>query len=77
MADSRALVLPLIGGLGEESHAWRNLFLHWGILEKDLKIAGIIEAMGWTGMALLWFWLGWSWTLTKGGETNPPPKAYK
>jgi hypothetical protein len=77
MADSRALILPLIGGLGEESHDWRNLFLHWGVLDKDLKIAGIIEAMGWAGMALLWFWLGWSWTFTKGGETNPPPKAYK
>lgn len=77
MADSRALALPLIGGLGEESHDWRNLFLYWGVLEKDLRIAGIIEAMGWTGMALIWFWLGWSWTLTKGGETNPPPKAYK
>ncbi len=77
MADSRALVLPLIGGLGEESHDWRNLFLHWGVLKKDLKIAGTIEAMGWTGMALIWFWLGWSWTLTKGRETNPPPKAYK
>jgi hypothetical protein len=77
MADSRALVLPLIGGLGEESHDWRNLFLHWGVLEQDLKIAENIEAMGWAGMALFWFWLGWSWTLTKGGETNPPPKAYK
>ncbi len=76
MADSRALVLPLIGGLGEESHDWRNLFLYWGVLEKDLRIAGIVEAMGWAGMALFWFWLGWSWTLTKGGETNPPPKAY-
>ncbi len=77
MADSRALILPLIGGMGEDGHDWRNLFLHWGVLEKDLKIAGIIEAMGWTGMALFWFWLGWSWTLTKEGETNPPPKAYK
>jgi hypothetical protein len=77
MADSRVLILPLIGGLGEESHDWRNLFLHWGVLQKDLKIAGIVETMGWAGMVLFWIWLGWSWTLTKGGETSPPPKAYK
>ena len=73
MADSRVLVLPLLGGSGEEGHDWRNLFLHWGVLHKDTVIAGYFEAMGWAGMTLFWFWLSWSWTTTKGGETNPPP----
>jgi hypothetical protein len=74
MADSRSLTLPLIGGLGEEIHDWRNLFIHFGMLNKDLVIVGYFEAIGWAGIVLFWFWLGWNWTTTKGGKTNPPPR---
>ncbi len=41
MADSRALVLPLLSGRTDgEGHDWRNLFSQWGILHKDTQIAG-------------------------------------
>lgn len=41
MADSRALVLPLLSGSTDgEGHDWRNLFSQWGVLHKDTQIAG-------------------------------------
>lgn len=61
MADARALQLPLIGGLGEEAHDWRNLFMHWGLLSKDTAIAGYVRKIGWIGMVSVWIWLVWRW----------------
>lgn len=70
MADARALRLPLIGGLGAEAHDWRNLFMQWGVLYHDTRIAGITRALGWIGMIGVWLWLGWRW-LTSDRKPNP------
>lgn len=70
MADARALRLPLIGGLGPEAHDWRNLFLQWGVLQQDTRIAGITRALGWIGMVWIWLWLGWR-CLTSDRKPNP------
>ena len=55
MADARAQVLPLVGG-GE--HDWTEIFTRWGLLAKDIKIAGLCRGIG--GMvisaALYWLW---------------------
>ena len=61
MADSRALVLPLLGGMGEEAHDWRNLFMRFGLLEQDTAIAAMVRAVGWLGMLGIWGWLLWRW----------------
>jgi hypothetical protein len=47
-ADARAGKLMLINGLtGQESdaHDWWNLFLHWGLLERDTIIAARMRAV--------------------------------
>lgn len=66
MADARALELPLIGGLGEEAHDWRNLFMRWGLLAKDTVIAGYVRKIGWFGMVYIWVWLIWRWFVDRG-----------
>jgi hypothetical protein len=48
MADSRALVLPLVGG-GE--HDWNDIFFRWNVLSYDREIAAVTLAIGWIGMA--------------------------
>lgn len=55
MADARAQVLPLVGG-GE--HDWSEIFLRWGVLRHDTRIAGLTHAIGWLLMfgALYWLW---------------------
>ena len=55
MADARAQVLPLVGG-GE--HDWFELFLKWGCLRSDSRIAAGVRAVGWIGMTACWAWLG-------------------
>ncbi len=61
MADARALALPLIGGLGEEAHDWKNIFSHFGLLEKDTALASVVTAFGWFGILSTWAWLLWVW----------------
>lgn len=61
MADARALELPLIGGLEEEAHDWRNLFMRWNLLAKDTLIAQYTRIIGWFGMFVVWAWLIWRW----------------
>jgi hypothetical protein len=65
MADAQVLLLPLIGGLGSESHDWRNLFMIWGVLGKTQVIAGTTEVLGWLGMFTVWGWLSWRWLCSK------------
>ncbi len=65
MADARALVLPLIGGLGEEAHDWRNLFLRFGLLEQDTAIAAKTRLVGWVGIMVTWTWFFWRWLMDR------------
>ena len=55
MADARAHELPLVGG-GE--HDWTEIFLRWGVLAKDLKIAGFTRGLGYVLIlgAVFWLW---------------------
>ncbi len=56
IADSRALMLPLLGGgTGADrpgSHDWENLLKYWGVLDKDIQIARGVDAIG-SGILLL------------------------
>jgi ribosomal protein L32 len=70
MADARALVLPLIGGLGEEAHDWRNLFLHFGLIEQDTAIAAKTKLIGWVGMIATWLWFFWRWSIDRKSSLN-------
>ncbi len=45
-ADGGARQLPLIGGLGKESHDWYNLLTQINILEHDLTFALCFVALG-------------------------------
>ena len=62
MADARALVLPLIGGLGEDAHDWRNLFFHFGLIDQDTAIAAKTRFVGWVGIIATWTWFLWRWS---------------
>jgi hypothetical protein len=61
MADARALVLPLIGGLGEDAHDWRNLFFRFGLIDQDTAIAAKTRFVGWVGIIGTWSWFFWRW----------------
>ena len=56
MADARAQILPLVGN-GE--HDWAEIFMRWGMLEYDLKIAASIRLVAWIGLLICWIWMGW------------------
>lgn len=70
MADARALVLPLIGGLGEDSHDWRNLFIHFGLIEQDTAIASKTRFIGWVGMIGTWIWFLWRWSRDRKSSSD-------
>ncbi len=70
MADARALVLPLIGGLGEDSHDWRNLFFRFGLIDQDTAIAARTSAVGWIGMLSVCAWFLW-----RGFKSRPALSA--
>jgi len=55
MADARVQELPLVGG-GE--HDWTEIFLRWGVLQKDVKIAACTRWLGYALMvgAVFWLW---------------------
>ena len=48
-------LLPLVGG-GE--HDWTEIFMRWGVLVKDVKIAGLTRWIAYVLMlgALVWLW---------------------
>jgi len=54
MADARAQVLPLVGG-GE--HDWTEIFMRWGMLAKDIKIAGLCRGIGVLVISATVYWL--------------------
>jgi len=65
MADARALVLPLIGGLGEDAHDWRNLFFRFGLIDQDTAIASKTRFVGWVGIISTWSWFLWRWLIDR------------
>lgn len=59
LGDARTQALPLVGG-GE--HDWAYLLGHWGLLEQDTRIAGLLTALSWSGwlavfaLVSYWYW---------------------
>jgi hypothetical protein len=53
MADARVHELPLVGG---GDHDWTEIFLRWGVLQLDTKIANLTHALGWLLMLLGVLW---------------------
>lgn len=45
-ADGEARQLPLIGGLGKDSHDWYNLLVHMDLLNHDITFALLFIAFG-------------------------------
>lgn len=56
MADARARELPLVGGT---EHDFEHIFTRWGVLHRDVEIAGMTRMVGWIGIALALAWLAW------------------
>lgn len=54
MADARAQLLPLVGG-GE--HDWFHILSRWGLLERDLALAGTLRLLCWLGLLAVTAWL--------------------
>lgn len=72
MADARALALPLIGGLGEDAHDWRNLFIHFGLIDQDTAIAAKTRFVGWVGIIATWIWFLWRWLIARKPSPESP-----
>lgn len=55
MADARVQELPLVGG---GDHDWTEIFLRWGVLQSDTRIANLTHALGWLLMfgAVVWLY---------------------
>lgn len=58
MADARARELPLIGGT---EHDFEHIFTRWGVLQRDVAIAGATRTIAWLGLAAALGWLTWRW----------------
>jgi len=56
VADSRAQVLPLVGGGG---HDWNNILTRWDMLQHDTTIAMVMPICAWAGIAVVWGWVAW------------------
>lgn len=63
MADARAQELPLVGG----EHDWTEIFTRWGVLQRDLGIAGVTR---WTGYALMIGAVWWLWRCYRQEKEN-------
>lgn len=68
MADSRELVLPLVGG-GE--HDWNDIFFRWHVLSYDHEIAALTRSIGWIGMIAAAAFV--AWRACVGFRTKPKP----
>lgn len=58
MADARARDLPLVGG---NEHDFEHIFTRWGVLHRDVAIAGATRTIAWLGLATILGWLAWRW----------------
>ena len=73
MADARSQVLPLVGS-GE--HDWTEIFLRWGALPSDTRVAAFVSVLAWIGILGLWAWFTWratrGWSvLSRSSSCNP------
>ena len=59
MADSRAMLLPLVtaGDSDYVEHDWHTIFSGLGVLQYDTKIAAVVSFLGWLGMLATVVWL--------------------
>ncbi len=62
MADARAQELPLAGG-GE--HDWFHILSRWGMLERDVALAGSVRLLCWMGLLATLGWLAWRYLKDK------------
>ena len=75
MADSRTLLLPLVGG---GVHDWNDIFFRWNILSNDTVIATLVKAVGWIGIGGTVSWLFWRGWQDRNRISNPlPPTELK
>ena len=58
MADARARQLPLVGGT---EHDFEHIFTRWGVLDRDVAIAGHTRTLGWIAIVAALAWLAWRW----------------
>ena len=56
MADARRLQLPLVGG---GDHDWNTIFMRWGVLQYDTRIASVVKVLGWVGIGATCAWVLW------------------
>lgn len=58
MADARDQLLPLVGG---GDHDWTEIFLRWGVLRGDTRIANFTRLLAvlLIAAALIWLWRRW------------------
>ncbi len=61
MADSRAMVLPLVtvGDPDNAGHDWNYIFSQLGVLPHDTLFAAVVRTCGWVGMISVVAWLAY------------------
>lgn len=62
MADARAQELPLVGG---NEHDWYNIFMRWGVLMKDERIAAQTRTIGGLFFVAALVLIGYAWRRLK------------
>lgn len=62
--DARAQELPLVGG-GE--HDWTWLLERWGMLERDVQLAGAFRLVA---LVTMGFAVWWGWAGARGADTT-------
>jgi hypothetical protein len=68
MADARAQALPLVGGT---QHDWLHIFVRWGVLESDTRIARGTEVVAWIGLLACAAWLVRRWARSRACIDRP------
>ncbi len=74
MADARAIALDYVsiggGDGGDMIHDWQYMFLKFGVLQHDTKIAAAVRGISWLGMLAAVAWLAWMHHKTKDQPMN-------